>query len=291
MFLACARQISTKNKVFLRRISPSLCRPRHLSSNERGEVVDEDVTDIYSLEEVDIDRIRNVSGLSEANRGRMAHARQMPEIKHAFQKTTKYQRKLYAKFGKESGIDAKISWPTLEQLKEIKEEEDEWEPSLQERWAKLKSAKEERQQRTKKREELIEKNMAEMDKWIKQYNKRLDAKKAEAHKQQAKKAKLLEEAREFFGYDVDPRDAKFQEMLEQKELQRKKEAKAKKKQDAAAKLVARIRMMAEESRTGIGQKDTSTESSTLENDLNENLKENKLNSTSISPKTATPEER
>lgn len=115
-----------------------------------------------------------------------------------------------------------------------------------------------------------------MNKWIEQYKKRIEAKKAEAHKQQEKKAKLLEEAREFFGYDVDPRDAKFQEMLEQKELQRKKEAKAKKKQDAAAKLVARMRMMAEDSRTGISPADT-TADSTLEKGVNE--------------KTVTPKER
>lgn len=151
VLVSCARQISTKNKVFFRRISPALCAQRHLSSNEQGEVVDEDVTDTFSLEEFEIDRIRDVSGLSETNRRRMAHARQMPEIKKPFQETTKYQRKLYAMFGKESGIDPKIFWPTLDELKEMRKEEEEWEPSLQERWAKLKSAEQDWQQRRKKR--------------------------------------------------------------------------------------------------------------------------------------------
>ena len=52
--------------------------------------------------------------------------------------------------------------------------------------------------------------MAKMDEWITNYRQRLVQKDAEAQKKEEKKRKLLEEAREYFGYYVDPRDAKFQ---------------------------------------------------------------------------------
>ena len=41
-----------------------------------------------------------------------------------------------------------------------------------------------------------------------------------------KRDELLEEAREFFGYEIDYRDAKFQRMVEWKEEQAKKAKKA-----------------------------------------------------------------
>jgi len=44
-----------------------------------------------------------------------------------------------------------------------------------------------------------------------------------------KRQALLEEAREFFGYEVSHRDAKFQQMIEWKEEQEKKERKLRRK--------------------------------------------------------------
>ena len=52
--------------------------------------------------------------------------------------------------------------------------------------------------------------MAKMDQWIADYRQRQVQKDVEAQKKEEKKRKLLEEAREYFGYYVDPRDAKFQ---------------------------------------------------------------------------------
>lgn len=60
------------------------------------------------------------------------------------------------------------------------------------------------------REKRIEQNMAKMNQWIQEYRNRVAKKEAEVQAREKKKRLMLEEAREYFGYAVDPRDAKFQ---------------------------------------------------------------------------------
>ena len=47
---------------------------------------------------------------------------------------------MFAQQGEASGVDPSLVWPTREQLAEIKEIELKFEPTLQERWAKLNAA-------------------------------------------------------------------------------------------------------------------------------------------------------
>lgn len=55
---------------------------------------------------------------------------------------SRYQRKLYAKFGKASGVDPRIMWLTKEEAIEQVELIKEWEPSLEKLLADLKAKKE-----------------------------------------------------------------------------------------------------------------------------------------------------
>ncbi len=96
------------------------------------------------------------------------------------------------------------------------------------------------------REKLIYSNMEKMDGWIKEYRLKQEELDNETKKKEEKKAKLLEEAREYFGYKVDFRDAKFKEMLETKAKEDKKVAKLRKKEDRDARLKARLQALAEE---------------------------------------------
>lgn len=52
--------------------------------------------------------------------------------------------------------------------------------------------------------------MAKMNQWIDEYKQRKKKKDEDIKAKEAKKQKLIEEPREFFGYYVDPRDTKFQ---------------------------------------------------------------------------------
>lgn len=49
----------------------------------------------------------------------------------AWQKTAKYDRKLFGRYGTSSGIDPASLWPTHEQLDKIVAEEKEWHPPLE----------------------------------------------------------------------------------------------------------------------------------------------------------------
>ncbi|KAK7482660.1 hypothetical protein BaRGS_00026069, partial [Batillaria attramentaria] len=152
--------------------------------------------------------LRDISGLTAAQKRRL-HG-QVPEIRNEYQQTVRYQSKLYGKFGTESGVDPRLMWPTKQKAVELTELRREWEPTLEERMATLQMQKEDEARKLQEREEQVVRNMAKMDQWIAEYRQKLAKKGDEAKAKEEKKRKLLEEAREFFGYYVDLRDAKFQ---------------------------------------------------------------------------------
>lgn len=49
-----------------------------------------------------------------------------------WQKTDKYDRKVFARYGFASGVDPVKLWPTAAQLEELIQEEKQWHPSLEE---------------------------------------------------------------------------------------------------------------------------------------------------------------
>ena len=81
------------------------------------------------------------------------------------------------------------------------------------------------------RRQLVEKQMAKMPKIIDEYRAKL-AKEDELELQRdAKRLALMEEARDYFGYEVDPRDPRVEYMKQMKEEEEKKLKKQKKKED------------------------------------------------------------
>lgn len=102
-------------------------------------------------EEVDeVTSLRNVSRLPKLLHLKMEHKvhEHLTSIDHTekfgYQKDPiNYQRRLYAKYGRNSGVDPAVMWPNKAEMKEIIEDDLEWEPSLQERWSKLEAAEKE----------------------------------------------------------------------------------------------------------------------------------------------------
>jgi len=91
------------------------------------------------------------------------------------------------------------------------------------------------------RRKAVEKQMAKMPQFVKEYDGRLE-KIAEAERQQeAKKQELMEEARDYFGYSIDPRDPRFEEMRLRKEEEEKQIAKKKKKEAKAIRLAQALK--------------------------------------------------
>ncbi|XP_062875133.1 large ribosomal subunit protein mL64 [Trichomycterus rosablanca] len=147
-----------------------------------------------------------------------------------WQKTERYERKLFARYGSASGVNPMKLWPSSAQLQELIQEEREWYPPLEEMLKNIAAKEKERNDKRLAREKLIAANMAKMPKMIADWRKEKREAKTKLKEDKAKKERLLAEARERFGYALDPRSPKFQEMLADIEKEEKKKRKLLKRQ-------------------------------------------------------------
>jgi Growth arrest and DNA-damage-inducible proteins-interacting protein 1 len=81
-----------------------------------------------------------------------------------------------------------------------------------------------------RRRQLVAKQMAKMPQLIDDYRSKLKKADEQERQREAKRHALLEEARDYFGFKIDPRDARFERMQEMKEEEKKKLKKLKKKE-------------------------------------------------------------
>lgn len=151
-----------------------------------------------------------------------------------------YMRKDYAKFGSATGINPGILWPSKEELQDLVHIEKKFYPTLQELWdkdrAKQKAETEERRQR----EEEIEKNMAKLaDARIAMLQRDANSK-AKAEEERRHREQMILEVREYIGYNVEPSDPKFKEVMAMKEEERKKAQKEARKKAKQEKMLAKL---------------------------------------------------
>nr|XP_057905336.1 large ribosomal subunit protein mL64 [Doryrhamphus excisus] len=142
-----------------------------------------------------------------------------------WQKTARYDSKLYGRYGSASGVDPASLWPSHAELDNIIAEENEWHPPLE---VMLKNVAAKQKEETEKRlakEKLIAANMAQMPKMIADWRREKRESKQKLKEEKARREKLLAEARERFGYAVDPRSPKFLEMVAEIEKEEKKKKK------------------------------------------------------------------
>ncbi|KAJ0058046.1 hypothetical protein NL108_007270 [Boleophthalmus pectinirostris] len=157
-----------------------------------------------------------------------------------WQKTARYDRKLYGRYGSASGIDPASLWPTHEELDKIIAEENEWHPPLEVMRQNIVAREKEETEKRLAKEKLIAANMAKMPKMVADWRREKREAKVKLKEEKARRAKLLAEARERFGYNVDPRSPKFLEMvaeIEKEEKKKKKLLKRRQREEQAAGLV------------------------------------------------------
>ncbi|XP_071765799.1 large ribosomal subunit protein mL64 [Centroberyx gerrardi] len=142
-----------------------------------------------------------------------------------WQKTAKYDRKLYGRYGSASGIDPATLWPSPDQLEEIIADEKEWHPPLQVMLKNIAAKEKEETEKRLAKEKLIAANMAKMPKMIADWRREKRESKVKQKEEKARRTKMLAEARERFGYALDPRSAKFLEMVAEIEKEEKKKKK------------------------------------------------------------------
>ncbi|CAF0774489.1 unnamed protein product [Didymodactylos carnosus] len=146
-------------------------------------------------------------------------------------------RSVYGRYGKKSGIDVKLSWPTQEEMDEIIQDEKLYNMELKEKIRIVKERKEAKQKEIDQIQAKVEKNLKNMPKMIADYQTRA-AQKELAMKAESKVKSDL--ARDYYGFAVDPNDERMQMMLlqieEKQKLEEKKQRKVLKTQQAAQKL-------------------------------------------------------
>uniref|UniRef100_UPI00398E36EE large ribosomal subunit protein mL64 n=1 Tax=Pristiophorus japonicus TaxID=55135 RepID=UPI00398E36EE len=143
-----------------------------------------------------------------------------------WQRGARARRKLYGRLGSASGLPAACLWarPPLPPQPE---------PTLPELWARLAARQLESRNKERERQKLIAANMAKMPKMVEDWRREKRELKAKQREEKARRERLLTEARERFGYSIDPRNAKFQEMVKEIEKDEKKKLKMLKRRQKA----------------------------------------------------------
>lgn len=195
-------------------------------STNVAEATDTDVLvedEFKAAKEAEIDLKRNKSRLTQHHFSLIHNQPAYPQPLIRAHQTVKYNRKLYGKYGNSSGVDPGLCWPTKTELTEAKEYERVAYPyTIQQVVEQCRQQKKLEAEKIIKREEDITAKLAKLDQWRKDLQARLDKKTSDALAAKAKKDRLIDEVRRHFGFKLDPKDERFQEMLAKREKEQKK---------------------------------------------------------------------
>ncbi|XP_055595078.1 growth arrest and DNA damage-inducible proteins-interacting protein 1 [Uranotaenia lowii] len=199
--------------------------------------------DLQAEREARIELARNKSRLSPAHRN-MLHSRLPYEEPQSWiHETIKYKRTMLGRYGIEgSRVDPRICFPTKkETIEKVEYERVAFPHTLQEMMEMNRKARTEKQAKIRAREEEIGKKMDKLEHWIADLNARNAKKESEARVAKERKDRLVEEVRRHFGFKVDPRDERFQEMLAQKEKEDRKKVKEAKRKEKEEKMMEKLK--------------------------------------------------
>ncbi|TKR95190.1 hypothetical protein L596_009390 [Steinernema carpocapsae] len=151
----------------------------------------------------------------------------------------KERSRLAEQFGRlKSGVDIRMLWPTVEEIEEqqalklYRKYEEVVDVVAKEEDTKRKAAA--------KRDAEVARNEAKYPQLLKKYEASLVKAEAEKGEQEKETERRIREIQEYFGYWMDPKDPRFEVMLEQKEAEEKKAAKLAKRQDLLKKKIAAV---------------------------------------------------
>ena len=179
------------------------------------------------LNEDDVERIRNRSGLTTKERDRLRGAlSQRVVLTETYQYKTTYVRNLYAMFGRQSGLKPGVCWPRREELAFKKQYEEAFHPPLDQLMAELKQEQEQKAKEIAEREAEIRKGLKKLAKYKKDFYERYNQVQSEKKEKEDKEQKRIEEICDFLGYSLSPSDPRFEAAAEKKaEIERKEQLK------------------------------------------------------------------
>ncbi|EGT47960.1 hypothetical protein CAEBREN_07871 [Caenorhabditis brenneri] len=169
-------------------------------------------------------------------RHRIIAAGGMPPIQFDSERERTSRRERFGKYGLASGVPVEELFPTAEEI------EEEQALGLYREFNDVKKEYMELQQKKKAAEEA---RLTELEKNLKKYPAALAKYEASLVKQEREKddkelalEKRIREIQEYFGYWMDPKDPRFEVMLQQKEAEEKKAAKMAKREEIQKKRYA-----------------------------------------------------
>nr|XP_014095357.1 growth arrest and DNA damage-inducible proteins-interacting protein 1 [Bactrocera oleae] len=148
--------------------------------------------------------------------------------------TEKYTKKLFGRYGLSSRADPCVCFKA-KGLQETNEKHSLDHMLLHQRNNRMKE-----NQYIKSREMEVAAKLEKLEQWKLEMRNKIAKKEADALAAKQQKQRLIEEVRRHFGFNVDPRDERFKDMLEQKEREEKKKHKEAKRKAKEDKLMARI---------------------------------------------------
>ncbi|KAG8243608.1 hypothetical protein J6590_042010 [Homalodisca vitripennis] len=191
--------------------------------------------------ELEIERIRDKSRLKTQHRNMLFNKLPYSQPMTESHLTIKYNRKMYGRYGSESGVNPGIMWPTKTDVVLRKEYEKVAYPfTIQELVIQAKTEIEQKELDNQKIHERVIANLSKLESWKKDLKEKIAKQEAVALAAKEKKDKLIEEVRRHFGFTVDPRDEKFKEMLAAKEKEQKKKDKQARLDERERKAIAKL---------------------------------------------------
>ncbi|XP_026747473.1 growth arrest and DNA damage-inducible proteins-interacting protein 1 [Trichoplusia ni] len=191
--------------------------------------------------EAEINQKRNISRLTPAHYNLVNGRKPYEEPKSLAHLTVKYNRKMYGKYGSASGVNPSICFPSRQDIQEkIEYEAVAYPYTIQQMMESAARQRKEEREKIEKRDRDVAAKFAKLEQWKKELNDKLAKKTAEVSAAKEKKERLVEEVRRHFGFKLDPRDERFQEMLAKREKEQKKLEKLARKEAKEKMMIAKL---------------------------------------------------
>lgn len=195
----------------------------------------------FDTRELELERSRNKSRLLPQHRNMLNDTKPYREAQSWIHNTLKYNRMQFGRLGLASGIDPRICFPTPSERATSAEYERVAHPRTLPEMIRASRAEAVARKQTKiERELAIQKKLGKLDQWTSELNAKVAKKEADAKAARARKDRLVEEVRRQFGFKVDARDERFQELLAQKEKEDKKKQKEAKRKQKDERMLAKL---------------------------------------------------
>ncbi|XP_053668301.1 growth arrest and DNA damage-inducible proteins-interacting protein 1 [Anopheles marshallii] len=192
--------------------------------------------------EARIATLRNKSRLLPQHRNMLHGVLPYDQSQSWIHETVKYKRMMLGRYGIDgSRVDPRVCFPTKTEAYEKQEYERVAFPfSLKQMMDANEAERKARKAAIEAREAEVARKLEKLDQWTTDLNARIAKKEAEARAAKERKDRLVEEVRRHFGFKVDPRDERFQEMLALKEREDRKKVKEAKRKEKEEKMMEKL---------------------------------------------------